>query len=96
MAKRGQFRLSAAAREFDFVLCDLCLSGFEDRGGFELLSWIRARHPRTPVLLLTAFGSAEVRAEAFRRGAADYREKRKRIEELVEKVRALGIGVRGR
>ncbi len=85
-----------AAQTFDLVLCDLCLSGIDDRGGFELLSWIHARHPRTPVLLLTAFGSAEVRAEALLRGAADYWEKRGRIEDLVDKVRALGIAVRGR
>jgi DNA-binding response OmpR family regulator len=78
----------------DLVVCDLCLSGLDDREGLELVSWIKARHGATAVLLVTAFGSAEVRAEALRRGADDYWEKRGPVDGLMKKIRALGIRIR--
>lgn len=82
--------------EIDLVLCDLRLSGLEGREGLELVSWVRDRRPKTAVLLMTAFGSGEIREEAFRLGAAAYWEKRRPIEELLQQVRALGIRVGGR
>lgn len=75
----------------DLVVCDLRLQGLSDTEGFELVSWVRERYPRTASLLMTAFGSPEIRAEALRRGADDYWEKRGSINELLEKIRALEI-----
>lgn len=77
--------------QIDLILCDLCLAGLSDSGGLELISWVKERHPEIPVLLMTAFGSEEVRAEALRRGAAGYWEKGGFITELVERIRALGV-----
>lgn len=81
------------AAPVDLILCDLCLEGLSDTGGLELIRWVKERHPGIPVLLMTAFGSEEVRAEALGRGAAGYWEKSGFIPELVEKIRALGVPV---
>jgi two-component system response regulator HydG len=40
--------------------------------GLELLRRIRERHPRLPVILLTAFGSVPSAVAAMREGAFDY------------------------
>lgn len=87
----AEARQALQAEPVDLVLCDLCLAGSSDTGGLELISWVKERHPEIPVLLMTAFGSEEVRAEALRRGAAGYWEKGGFIPELVEKIRALGV-----
>jgi DNA-binding NtrC family response regulator len=50
----------------DAVLLDLHLP---DSGDLRLLTAIRAQSPTTPVILMTAYGSSEVQAEACGRGA---------------------------
>ena len=49
-----------------------------------LLRHMRQRHPETPVVLVTAFGGAEVEAEARRLGAAYYLDKPFRVTRLLE------------
>lgn len=56
--------------------------------GLDLLSCIRRRHPGTPVILVTAFGGAEVEAEALRLGAAYYMDKPFRVARLLAVLRA--------
>jgi DNA-binding NtrC family response regulator len=60
--------------DVDVALVDLnyerdTTSGAE---GFSLLGWLRARHPRLPVLVMTAWASIEGAVEAMRRGAVNY------------------------
>src|SRR5262245_31799296 len=55
--------------------------------GLDLLSYITRRYPGTSVVLVTAFGGAEVEAEALRRGAAHYMDKPFRIAQLLEVLR---------
>lgn len=81
-----------ASLDVDLVITDLCLEGFGDVAGLELVSRVHERYPGTAVVLLTAFGSEEIRDEALRRGAADYWEKQRPIGELLGRLRALGIG----
>lgn len=81
-----------ASLTVDLVITDLCLEGFGDVAGLEFVSRVHERYPGTAVVLLTAFGSEEIRDEALRRGAADYWEKQRSIGELLERLRALGIG----
>lgn len=55
--------------------------------GLDLVSYIGRRHPTVPVILVTAFGGADTRAEALRRGAAGYLEKPFRVAHLLDMLR---------
>jgi len=57
-----------AQRRYDAMLADLRLGGSSDTGGLELVSLVRERWPGTRIVLLTAYGSAEIEQEAWRRG----------------------------
>src|SRR5712692_3675220 len=53
----------------DLVLTDLRLPGMD---GLELLAAIRRQNMRSPVIVMTAFGSIEVAVEAMKTGATDF------------------------
>jgi DNA-binding NtrC family response regulator len=53
----------------DVVLCDLRMPGVD---GMELLPQLGRRLPGVPVILMSAYGSADLAVEAMRRGAYDY------------------------
>src|SRR3984893_15184089 len=53
----------------DLVLTDLKLPGMD---GLELLAAIRRQNMRSPVIVMTAFGSIEVAVEAMKSGAVDF------------------------
>jgi DNA-binding response OmpR family regulator len=53
---------------FELVITDLKLRPGPDTSGLEVVSAARQRDPDTRVIMLTAFGTAEVEAEARRRG----------------------------
>jgi DNA-binding NtrC family response regulator len=53
----------------DLVLTDLRLPGMD---GLELLAAIRGQNMRSPVIVMTAFGSVEVAVEAMKSGAVDF------------------------
>lgn len=53
----------------DLVVTDLSMPG---RSGLDLLREIRASHPETIVILMTAFGTMQSAVEAMRVGAYDY------------------------
>jgi len=70
----------------DAVVLDKEMAG---SSGLDLLRDIRRRHPDTPVVLVTAFGGAEVEAEALRLGAAYYMDKPFRVSRLLEVLRSV-------
>jgi len=76
---------------FDLVIADIRLSGMYGIEGLELLSYIKARNKDTAVIIMTAYGSDEIREDAYKRGAAHYYEKPIDISHLLSKVRSLGI-----
>jgi len=78
---------------FDLVIADIRLSGMYGIEGLELLSFIKTLSPRTAVIIMTAYGSDEMREEAFRRGAVHYYEKPVDLSHLLGLVQALGISV---
>jgi len=55
---------------YDMIVADLRLSDVYGAEGLSLLGHIRECSPRTPVILLTAYGSPEVEREAKRLGVA--------------------------
>jgi len=53
----------------DVVLTDLRLPGMD---GLELIHVIRRQNTRTPIIVMTAFGTVETAVEAMKSGAADF------------------------
>lgn len=78
---------------FDLVITDIRMSGVNGIEGLELLSYIKSRY-NTEVIIMTGYGSEEIEAEAFRRGAFHYFKKPVDIPELLKKVAEVHIPVR--
>ncbi|MBZ5501162.1 MAG: response regulator [Acidobacteriia bacterium] len=58
-----------AAREYSLVIADLQLTGSRGTEGLDLVRAVRSKSQVTRVIMLTAYGSPEVEAEARRCGA---------------------------
>jgi CheY-like chemotaxis protein len=52
----------------DLILTDLRMP----HGGLDLVARFRARAPKTPIILMTAFGDATTEAQAYEKGASAY------------------------
>lgn len=76
---------------FDLVIADIRLSGMYGIEGLELLSYVEEVSPSTKVIIMTAYGSDEMKDEAYKRGAYHYYEKPIDIGDLVSKIESLGI-----
>lgn len=70
--------------EFDLVLTDLQLP---DGDGIEVLRLTREHWPETPVIVITAHGSADTAVAAMKLGAHDYLTKPFDIDELSIRIR---------
>jgi len=81
-----QALVAASARSFDLVLLDLMLPGCD---GLQVLTSLRARQVRTPVLVLTARDAVEDRVEGLDAGADDYLVKPFAFPELLARIRVL-------
>ena len=77
---------AVAATPFDALLLDIMLPG---RDGLGVLSQLRERGNKIPVLLLSARGEVNERVAGLNAGADDYLPKPFVIAELVARVRAL-------
>jgi YesN/AraC family two-component response regulator len=67
------------AGEFDLIITDIAMPGIN---GLDLLSMIKSKHPKTRVIVITAYGSDERKEQAINRGAEHYIEKPFDIYEL--------------
>lgn len=70
--------------EFDVLLTDLKMPR---QSGMELLREVRARWPRTFVVMLTGFATVETALEAMKLGAFDYIRKPFRVDQVRETLR---------
>jgi PAS domain S-box-containing protein len=68
-ATRAEFEAQLAHGDFDLVLSDFNILGYD---GLQVLDAVKAKNPRLPVLIVTGTGSEEIAVEAMKRGAADY------------------------
>jgi DNA-binding NtrC family response regulator len=64
------------------VIADLHLSSIQDPEGLEMVSYVRARCPATRIIILTAYGSPTIEAEARRRGVDVFLYKPKPLSEV--------------
>ena len=86
IAPDGEDALARLATDaYDLVVLDIGLPG---RDGFSVLSELRGRGLRTPVIVLTARDSVEDTVAGLEGGADDYVTKPFRFEELVARIRA--------
>jgi DNA-binding response OmpR family regulator len=69
----------------DLILTDLRMP----HGGLELVARFRARAPKTPIILITAFGDATTEARAFEQGASAYFNKPVRMVEVKAAIHRL-------
>ena len=72
---------------FDLMILDVMLPGLS---GLEIARHLRARHDRTPVLMLTARDAASDIVQGLDTGADDYLTKPFSFEVLLARVRAVG------
>ncbi len=72
---------AAPEREADLILLD---NKLPDRKGIEILKEINQRHPKVPVIIMTAFGTTETAIQAMRLGAFDYILKPFELHEISE------------
>ena len=75
--------LTARQKNFDLVITDLRMPFVN---GLTVVYAIHKIYPELPVIVLTAFGSADVRAECFRQGAVAFLEKPLDASELLAAV----------
>jgi DNA-binding response OmpR family regulator len=69
----------------DLVITDLRMP----HGGMSVVAGIKAAAPKTPVILMTAFGDKETESLAYKWGASAYFNKPVRMAELKEAVKNL-------
>jgi DNA-binding NarL/FixJ family response regulator len=68
-ASNGDEALAALAEKFDAVVLDLSMPG---RDGFDLLTEIKHRFPKLPVLIMSLHGEEQFAVRALRAGASGY------------------------
>ncbi|GJL79870.1 MAG: acetoacetate metabolism regulatory protein AtoC [Nitrospinaceae bacterium] len=65
--------------QFDLVITDFKMKG---ANGIDVLEAVKSKNSATPVVLMTAYASAETAVEAMKKGAYDYISKPFKVEDL--------------
>jgi two-component system copper resistance phosphate regulon response regulator CusR len=78
--------MQAVVNSYDAIILDVMLPGID---GFGVVATLRARHVRTPVLMLTSRDAVADRIAGLDHGADDYLTKPFDFGELLARVRAL-------
>jgi DNA-binding response OmpR family regulator len=86
-AQDGQAaKLALETEEYALMVLDL---GLPKLSGTELLKWLRGRHSKLPVLILTARDTVSDRVAGLNAGADDYLIKPFDLDELIARLNAL-------
>jgi DNA-binding NtrC family response regulator len=75
--------------DFDVVIQDLRLGPAQRLDGLEMIKFIRNHNPRSIIIVLTAYGSAETEEEAFRGGADAFLRKPKPLSHVAQVIQGL-------
>jgi DNA-binding NtrC family response regulator len=92
--ERDEAEVLLARDPYEVVIEDLRLGGMRGAEGLEIVELIRRRHPSTRIIVLTAYGSSEMEAEARKRGADAFLRKPKPLADVAQVVYGL-IGNQG-
>jgi DNA-binding NarL/FixJ family response regulator len=79
-ASSGDQALGILVQPFDAVILDLSMPG---RSGLDLLSEIKHRYPKLPVLIMSLHGEEQFAVRALRAGASGYLTKAAAPEQLI-------------
>ncbi|TAN48694.1 MAG: response regulator transcription factor [Methylococcaceae bacterium] len=90
-ANGGQVLDAIHGGDLDMVLLDMTMSGVS---GIDLISRIRAHHPRLPVLVLSMHNEPQIAKRALKAGASGYLTKDSDPETLVSAIRRVAAGGR--
>ena len=91
-AYSGEEGLSClAVNRYNLIIADYRMPGFS---GMELIKGVRYLDPRTSIILMTAYGSAELGQEAKALGVAHYFSKPFEIDEMLSAVGQLLPGAK--
>jgi len=77
------------ATDYTVVIQDLRLSRTRTPDGLNIIKMIRGQHPRTRIIVLTSYGSAEMEDEARRCGADAFLRKPSPLSEVAQVVQGL-------
>ena len=75
--------------EYKVVIQDLRLGTTRNPDGLEIIKRVNERNPLTRIIVLTAYGSAEMEDEARRRGADAFLRKPKPLSQVAQVVQGL-------
>ncbi len=75
-------RIQEAA--FDIVITDLKMEGLD---GMQFLLEVKARSPRTEVIVITGFATMDTARESFQKGVFDFLAKPFKLGEILETVK---------
>ena len=71
---------------YSVVIADMRLTGIGGVEGLEIVGFVKERCPQTQIILLTAYGSPEIEAEAYRQGVSALLHKPKPLSEVAQIV----------
>jgi DNA-binding NtrC family response regulator len=77
------------ATDYDVVIQDLRLGPAQKPDGLEMIRFIHNQNPRTRIIVLTAYGTAEMEKEALRSGADAFLRKPKPLSDVAQVVQGL-------
>jgi DNA-binding NtrC family response regulator len=77
------------AVSYKVVIQDLRLTMANNHDGLDMIKLIRDCNPQTRIIVLTAYGSAEIEDEARRRGADAFLRKPKPLSQVAQVVQGL-------
>lgn len=87
LAGDGEAAIQKLENSFvSLVVADLKMPGMD---GFSLLAQISEYYPDIPVIIITAYGSSQIREMVHQNGAAGYLEKPFMIDDLVQEMRSV-------
>ncbi len=75
--------------EYSVVILDLRLGVAHNADGLEIIKLLNERHPETRVVVLTAYGSAEMEDEARHCGADAFLRKPKPLSQVAQVIQGL-------